>query len=83
MRLERGIFMNEQIQAVVDLLQAKNIDYSIIEHIPVYTIDEILALDLPEANLIAKNLFIRDDKKKNYYIIVVAQDKKVNLKALK
>ena len=27
--------MNEQIQAVVDLLQAKNIDYSIIEHIPV------------------------------------------------
>ena len=83
MRLERGIFMNEQIQAVVDLLQAKNIDYSMIEHIPVYTIDEILALDLPEANLIAKNLFIRDDKKKNYYIIVVAQDKKVNLKALK
>lgn len=75
--------MNEQIQLVVNLLKERNIEFSLVEHKPVYTIDEMIALNFPKGNLIAKNLFIRDDKKKNYYIIVVAQDKKVNLKALR
>lgn len=35
-------------------------------------------LSYPEAD--AKNLFVRDDKKRNYYLITVKGDKKVNLK---
>ena len=37
-----------------------------------------LYLPYPEAD--AKNLFIRDDKKQNYYLITIRGDKRVNLK---
>ena len=35
----------------------------------------------PEAD--AKNLFVRDDKKQNYYLITVKGEKRVNLKAFR
>lgn len=34
----------------------------------------------PYFDVIAKNLFIRDDKKKNYYLITLKGNKKINLK---
>ena len=34
-------------------------------------------------NQVVKNLFIRDDKKRNYYIIVMRNDKSANLKELR
>ena len=36
---------------------------------------------MPEAD--AKNLFVRDDKKQNYYLITVKGEKRVNLKAFR
>lgn len=42
--------------------------------------EELSEIDMPYPEADAKNLFIRDDKKKNYYIITVKGDKKVNLK---
>lgn len=75
--------MNEAIQAVISVLTARHIDYTLVEHIPVYTIDEMAALHLPGSDAVAKNLFVRDDKKRNYYVIVVHQEKTVNLKALR
>ena len=40
-----------------------------------------MALPYPSAD--AKNLFVRDDKKRNYYLITVQGDKRVNLKEFK
>lgn len=40
-----------------------------------------IALPYPDAE--AKNIFVRDDKKRNYYLITVKGDKKVNLKYFK
>lgn len=40
-----------------------------------------IALHYPDAE--AKNIFVRDDKKRNYYLITVKGDKKVNLKYFK
>ena len=68
--------LSEQAQTVLSVLQTA-------EHIPVYTIDEMSALHLPDGEAVAKNLFIRDDKKRTYYIIVVRQEKTANLKALR
>ena len=31
----------------------------------------------------AKNLFLRDDKRREYYLVTVRQDKRVDLKALR
>lgn len=67
-------------QEVMQLLRERGISYSMTEHGPVYTIEEILENQIPNPETIAKNLFVRDDKKKNYYLVSVREEKRVNLK---
>ncbi|MDR0862520.1 MAG: prolyl-tRNA synthetase associated domain-containing protein [Oscillospiraceae bacterium] len=73
--------MTENIQNISDLLTARGVDFTIIEHPAVFTIDDLLALNLLNFDAVAKNLFVRDDKKRNYYLVVVRHDKKLELKA--
>jgi Ala-tRNA(Pro) deacylase len=53
------------------------------DHPAVYTVEEAdqLVPDLPGAK--TKNLFLRDDKGKRHFLVLVPSDKRVNLKALK
>ena len=41
---------------------------------------EISEVEIPYPEADAKNLFVRDDKKENYYLITVRGNKRVNLK---
>ena len=41
---------------------------------------ELSNIEIPYPEYDAKNLFVRDDKKRNYYLITVKGDKRVNLK---
>ena len=54
--------------------------YEVTEHQAVFNMEEAESLDLPYPECDAKNLFIRDDKKQNYYLITVKGDKRVDLK---
>ena len=65
-----------------ELLNKYQFVYEIYEHSPVYTIEEMDALNIPHSERIVKNLFLRDDKKKNYYLVTVPGHKTVNLKSL-
>ena len=65
---------------LIQFLDEKGIQYEITEHVPVFTIEEMLEAKLPYPEIIAKNLFVRDDKKKNYYLISVQEERKINLK---
>lgn len=65
---------------VVKILEDNGIEYQMVTHKAVFTIDEMLECELPYENKIAKNLFIRDDKKRNYYLITCLEDKKLSLK---
>ncbi len=67
-------------QEIYEYLKNKNIQHKITEHEAVYNMEELAQIDIPYPEAVAKNLFVRDDKKKNYYLIVVKDDKKVNLK---
>lgn len=67
-------------QEIYNYLNSKNIKYEIFNHIPVYNMDDIKKIVLPNKEYDAKNLFIRDDKKINYYLITVKGNKKINLK---
>ena len=67
-------------QETYEFLQAQNIEYEATEHEAVYNMEELAALELPYPEWDAKNLFVRDDKKRNYYLITVQGDKRVNLK---
>lgn len=61
-------------------LKGKNIWHEITEHKAVYNMKELSEVDIPYPEADAKNIFIRDDKKKNYYLITLKGDKRVNLK---
>lgn len=65
---------------VYDFLTSRGIEYEVTEHGAVFNMEEMSHVELlhPEAD--AKNLFVRDDKKRNYYLITVRGDKRVDLK---
>lgn len=46
--------LSEQAQTVLSVLQTAHIEYHVKEHIPVYTIDEMSALHLPDGEAVAK-----------------------------
>ena len=68
---------------VYELLKSKGIEHEITEHEAVFNMEELDAVELPYPDADAKNLFVRDDKKKNYYLITVKGDKRVDLKAFR
>ena len=63
-----------------DLLRSRGIWLEITEHKAVYNMAELADVALPYPSADAKNLFVRDDKKRNYYLITVKGEKQVNLK---
>lgn len=67
-------------QDIYDFIKSKNIWYEITEHKAVYNMEELKEVDIPYTEYEAKNLFIRDDKKRNYYLITVKGDKRIDLK---
>lgn len=58
-------------QETYQYLKDHNIPFEITEHPAVYNMEELESIDLPYPEGDAKNLFVRDDKKKNYYLITV------------
>ena len=69
--------------AVYQLLTERGIWHEITEHSAVYNMEEMAAVDLPYPEADGKNLFVRDDKKRQYYLITVRGDKRVDLKAFR
>ena len=67
-------------QQTYDYLTAHGVDYETTEHQAVFNMQQLDAVELPYPDRDAKNLFVRDDKKKNFYLITVKGDKRVNLK---
>lgn len=61
-------------------LTDRGISYEVTEHGAVYNMEDLATMDLPYPDSDAKNLFVRDDKKRNYYLITVKGEKRVNLK---
>ena len=67
-------------QETYDYLTNCGVDYEVTEHEVVFNMEELKAVELPYPEADAKNLFVRDDKKRNYYLITVKGDKRVDLK---
>jgi len=70
-------------QQIYDYLQKNSIWHEITEHKAVYNMAELAEVPCPYPEADAKNLFVRDDKKQNYYLITVKGEKRVNLKAFR
>ena len=64
-------------------LDAHGIPYELTEHEAVFNMAEIAEVCLPHPEWDAKNLFVRDDKKRGYYLITLRGDKRVDLEAFR
>ena len=69
-------------QEIKMFLEEKNIPFEWVEHKAVFTIEEMEELGLESMDEIAKNLFLRDQKGKRHFLVVVKGLKQVNLKEL-
>jgi len=69
----------EKVYRVLDQLGIK---YSVKQHPPVYTVEEVEQYwrDIPGSH--CKNLFLRDQKGKKHYLVVMMHNKKVNMASL-
>ena len=67
-------------EELLAFLDAKGVEYTKVDHCPVFTVEDMIDAELPYPEAIAKNLFVRDDKKKNFYLSTVPEDKRVDLK---
>ena len=69
-------------EEVYAFLKEKSIPFEVTEHKAVYNMAELTEVGLPHPECDAKNLFVRDDKKRNYYLITVKGDKSVAVLSL-
>ena len=69
--------------AVLRLLEKNKIDYTLAEHPAVFNMEELYAQGLEHCDAIAKNLLVRDQKKRFYWLLVLYGEKRADLKALK
>ena len=69
-------------QEVLSLLDERGVSYELTEHKAVYNMAELAEVVLPYPEADAKNLFVRDDKKKNYYLLVIREEKHADLKQI-
>ena len=74
--------MSEKRSIVFEALEALGVPYEVWEHPAVYTIEEMDALHLPDPSVVVKNLFLRDAKGKQHFLVVLQKDKQADLRAL-
>lgn len=67
-------------QEIYDFLEKEGVWHEITEHQAVFNMAQLSETELPYPEYDAKNLFVRDDKRRNYYLITVKGDKRVDLK---
>lgn len=71
--------MKKSIYSILDEL---SIDYQKIEHPPVYTSEQARELVPEQAAASAKNLFLKDKKGREHYLLVFDDEKSLELKEL-
>ncbi len=70
-------------QAIVyETLDRLGIPYECIEHAAVYTAEEFAVVPFPDDVRLAKNLFLRDNKGKRHFLVVMALDRPADLRRL-
>jgi Ala-tRNA(Pro) deacylase len=67
-------------EKVFKRLNELNIKYEVMDHPAVYTIEEMDDLGITAKGDVCKNLFLRDEKGKRHFLVVLEKDKKADLK---
>ena len=81
----KGDFMMAQLfkkQEIYDLLDSKGISYQKMEHPAAFTMEQMEEYGVTKKGTVCKNLFLRDFKGKNHFLVTVIGDKKVDMRQL-
>ena len=68
---------------ILSLLKDRGIYYEITLHEAVFDMAGSALLDLPHPRCVAKNLFVHDEGRRNWYLLCIKGDKRVDLKAFR
>lgn len=71
--------MEDEVYKVLDKL---NIEYTKIEHPPLFTCEDNKKYNIKFDALVCKNLFIKNSNKSQYYFFSLPAEKKIDLKSL-
>ncbi|GKX66459.1 prolyl-tRNA synthetase associated domain-containing protein [Inconstantimicrobium mannanitabidum] len=69
-------------QQVYEVLNSLGINYVRYEHKPIYTVNEAKEIETFIEGIKCKNLFLRNVKGDTHYIIILDEDKRIDLKLL-
>lgn len=67
---------------IYKFLDDKSVSYEKLEHAAVFTMEEMDAAGITNKGNVCKNLFLRDFKGKNHYLVTAPEHKRVDLRAL-
>ncbi len=69
------------MEEVLKKLEELGIQYELVKHSPVYTIEDMNNLDTAifKGAEICKNLFLRDQKGKRHFLVILCGDKQANM----
>lgn len=70
-------------EETLQVLRDQNIPFEISEHKAVHTMEELRHISLPWPEDEAKNLFLRDDRKRSYYLVSTRGENRVDLRSLR
>ena len=70
-------------QLLLHLLEQHHINYIVRTHEPIFTVAEGEALGLPNVQAAVKSLLLTDDKRSNFYLVILPLDKRLDLKELR
>ena len=70
------------MEEILELLDNKRIEYKLIKHKRVYTIEKIKDINLEKNGLIPKNIFLRNAIGKVHFLVTYHPNNKVNIKKL-
>lgn len=73
--------MNAQ-EKVFAALEALAIEYRVVKHQAVFTVEEMDSLKLTRHGDVCKNLFLRDDKGNRHFLVVLDKGKRADLKSI-
>lgn len=65
---------------IYSFLESRDIWFHVTEHKALFSMNDLSDVVLPYPESDSKNLFLRDKKKKNWYLVTVNGDKKVDLR---
>lgn len=68
---------------VLRYLNEQKIPYELVEHAPAFHVSDMVDIKEPANSKGVKNLFLRDEKKENFFLAVVPQEKRVDIKAIR